>query len=223
MKLIDYSDVEIRSLWNDYADTRNKVLKKTANNKLKNLIEFVNSKSNEDKKAFVDYLCNEKFKKRNIEGFQHPLVENLILPVIAPMVENDQMPYLRWSYELNRACYNSEEILLKANKVDPSDIKTVTLLIDMYMNELWYGSHHLPEFILINEKEANECLSRVSDIVKKYEDKINPQELYEDINYYRDLYDSWFAYKNENSYFTFEQWCERNNKKFSWISAYYYE
>ena len=36
MKLIDYSDVEIRSLWNDYADTRNKVLKKTANNKLKN-------------------------------------------------------------------------------------------------------------------------------------------------------------------------------------------
>ena len=48
------------------------------------------------------------------------------------------------------------------------------------------------------------------DIVKKYED----------INYYRDLYDSWFAYKNENSYFTFEQWCERNNKKFSWMSAY---
>ena len=83
----------------------------------------------------------------------------------------------------------------------------------MYMNELWYGSHHLPEFILINEKEANECLSRVSDIVKKYED----------INYYRDLYDSWFAYKNENSDFTFEQWCEKNNKKFSWISAYYYE
>ena len=37
MKLIDYSDVEIRSLWNDYADTRNKGLKKTANNKLKNL------------------------------------------------------------------------------------------------------------------------------------------------------------------------------------------
>ena len=93
------------------------------------------------------------------------------MPVIAPMVENDQMPYLRWSYELNRACYNSEEILLKANKVDPSAI------------------------------------------VKKYED----------INYYRDLYDSWFAYKNENSYFTFEQWCERNNKKFSWISTYYYE
>ena len=23
--------------------------------------------------------------------------------------------------------------------------------------------------------------------------------------------------------FTFEQWCEKNNKKFSWISAYYYE
>ena len=51
------------------------------------------------------------------------------------------------------------------------------------------------------------------DIVKKYED----------INYYRDLYDSWFAYKNENSDFTFEQWCEKNNKKISWISAYYYK
>ena len=68
----------------------------------------------------------------------------------------------------------------------------------------------------------------IDEIREKYlkANKVDPSAIvkkYEDINYYRDLYDSWFAYKNENSDFTFEQWCEKNNKKISWISAYYYK
>lgn len=42
MNFIEYSDLEITKLWNDYAETRNKGLKKIANKKLSNLIEFVN-------------------------------------------------------------------------------------------------------------------------------------------------------------------------------------
>ena len=105
MNFIDYSDLEITKLWNDYADTRNKGLKKIANNKLKKLIEFVNFKDDHDKKEFVDYLCNERFENENIEDFQQPLIVDLILPVIIPMANMEKMPYLRWLYQLN--IYNS--------------------------------------------------------------------------------------------------------------------
>ena len=237
MNFIDYSDLEITKLWNDYADTRNKGLKKIANNKLKKLIEFVNFKDDHEKKEFVDYLCNERIENENIEDFQQPLIVDLILPVIIPMVNMEKMPYLRWLYQLNiynsliykkydnlLQYYNSEEILIKANKIDCSDIKTVTLLIDMYMHDLWYGSHHLPDFILIDEKDVNNLLSKVSEIVKKYESHINcANSIYEDIKYYRDLYESWFTYKCENLDLTFDEWCKRNNKDFSWVSAYYYD
>ena len=105
MNFIDYSDLEITKLWNDYADTRNKGLKKIANNKLKKLIEFVNFKDDHEKKEFVDYLCNERFENENIEDFQQPLIVDLILPVIIPMANMEKMPYLRWLYQLN--IYNS--------------------------------------------------------------------------------------------------------------------
>ena len=38
MNLIEYYDLEISNLWNDYAETRNKGLKKNANVKLHSLI-----------------------------------------------------------------------------------------------------------------------------------------------------------------------------------------
>lgn len=237
MNFIDYSDLEITKLWNDYANTRNKGLKKIANNKLNKMIEFVNSKEYLEKKEFVDYLCNEKFENENIENFQQPLIANLILPVIIPMVNMEQMPYLRWIYQLKIndssiykeyhdlvEYYNSEEILIKANKIAHRDIKTVTLLIDMYMSSLWYGSHHLPEFILIDEKDVDYLLSKLSELVKKYGSDINCiDEIYRDIKYYKNLYESWFTYKHENLDITFDEWCKRNNKHFSWTSAYYYE
>lgn len=153
------------------------------------------------------------------------------------MVNMEQMPYLRWIYQLkiNESSiykeyhdlveyYNSEEILIKANKIDHKDIKTVTLLIDMYMSSLWYGSHHLPEFILIDEKDVDYLLSKLSELVKKYGSDINCiDEIYRDIKYYKNLYESWFTYKHENLDITFDEWCKRNNEHFSWTSAYYYE
>lgn len=236
MNLINYSDLQITALWNDYANTRNKGLKKVANNKLRKLIQFVNSKEKNEQQAFVDYICNEKFEKENIEDFQQPLIEGLILPTIIQKVENEEMPYLRWIYQLNInnfickivadkiGYYNSEEILIKANKVDPNDMKTVYLLIDVYMYDLWYGSHHLPEFILIDEKDVNGSLNKVDEIVKKYESKINcADDIYMDIKYYKDLYTSWFTYKGENTDLTFDEWCKSNNKVYSWIEAFYYD
>ena len=32
-----------------------------------------------------------------------------------------------------------------------------------------------------------------------------------------------FTYKRENLDLTFDEWCKRNNKDFSWVSAYYYD
>ena len=236
MNLIEYSDVEITSLWNDYAGTRNMGLKKIANKKLNKLIEFLESKSRDEKQKFVEYLCNERFEKENIKDFQQPIVEKLILPIIVEAVENDQVPYLRWIYQLslysccnyknidNIEYYNSEDILIRANSIDPSDIKTVILLVNVYMNSLWFGSHHLPEYILIEDKVVNSLLEKLKLLLDRYKDKIdNIKFILEDMKYYDDLYKSWFKYKSENVNITFVEWCENNRKTYSWVKSYYYD
>lgn len=234
MNLIDYSDSDISSLWNDYAETRNKGLKKIANVKLKKLVEYLETKTKEDKQRFVDYLCIERFEKGNIKDFQQPIVEGLILPVIVEAVEHEEMPYLRWIYQLklysccnyknieNVEYYNSEDILVRANNIDPSDIKTINLLLELYIDGLWFGSHHLPDYILINEKDVNDLLNKVNHLIEKYESRIeNIRSISEAIKYYDDLYKSWFEYKSKNRNISFSEWCEDNEKNYLWVIAYY--
>lgn len=236
MNLIDYPDSDISSLWNDYAETRNKGLKKIANEKLKKLVEYLETKTKEDKRRFVDYLCIERFEKGSIKDFQQPIVEGIILPVIVEGVEHEEMPYLRWIYQLqlysccnyknieNIEYYNSEDILIHANRIDPSDIKTVNLLLKLYMDGLWFGSHHLPEYILINEREVNVLFDKVNHLIEKYESRIEDiRSTLEDIKYYNDLYKSWFKYKSQNRNISFLEWCKDNEKNYSWVKSYYYD
>lgn len=236
MNLIDYQDSDISSLWNDYAETRNNGLKKIANAKLKKLVEYLDTKTKEDKRRFVDYLCIERFEKGSIKDFQQPIVEGIILPVIVEAVEHEEMPHLRWIYQLqlysccnyknieNIEYYNSEDILIHANGIDPSDIKTINLLLELYVDGLWFGSHHLPEYILINEKEVNVLINKVNHLIEKYESRIeNKRSTLEDIKYYNDLYKSWFKYKSENRNISFLEWCKDNEKNYFWVKAYYYD
>ena len=235
MNLINYSDDELTVLWNDYATTRNKGLKKVANQKLRDMINFVNLKSKDKIKEFVDFICIERFEKENIKDFQQPLVEDLILPILVEGVEAEKMPYLRWIYQINLYSnsnyknidkieyYTSEEVLIKANLIDPNDIQTVILLINIYIDRLSFGSHHFPENILCEKEEVDELLSKSNDLIDRYKDKLSMVSvMIEDLEYYKDLYESWFKYKNECSEISFTEWCVINNKTYSWVQTFYY-
>ncbi|MFT8352498.1 hypothetical protein [Clostridium saccharoperbutylacetonicum] len=235
MNLINYSDEEITKLWNDYADNRNQGLKKIANKKLRDMINFINLKNKDEIKQFVDFICIERFEKGNIKDFQQPLIEDLILPILIEGVEAEIMPYLRWIYQLklysnsnykkidNIEYYNSEKILVKANLVDPNDISTVILLMTLYIDCLWFGSHHFPEHILFEKEYVDELLNKSSKIIETYKEKsLILSSMIKDIEYYKDLYESWFKYKNECLNISFTEWCVLNNKNYSWVKTFYY-
>jgi hypothetical protein len=236
VNLINYSDEEITKLWNDYADNRNQGLKKIANKKLRDMINFINLKNKDEIKQFVDFICIERFEKGNIKDFQQPLIEDLILPILIEGVEAEIMPYLRWIYQLklysnsnykkidNIEYYNSEKILVKANLVDPNDISTVILLMTLYIDSLWFGSHHFPEYILFEKEYVDELLNKSSKIIETYEEKsLILSGMIKDIEYYKDLYGSWFKYKNECLNISFTEWCVLNNKNYSWVKTFYYD
>lgn len=236
MNLINYSDEEITKLWNDYADNRNQGLKKIANKKLRDMINFINLKNKDVIKQFVDFICIERFEKGNIKDFQQPLIEDLILPILIECVEAEIMPYLRWIYQLklysnsnykkidNIEYYNSEKILVKANLVDPNDISTVILLMTLYIDNLWFGSHHFPEYILFEKEYVDELLNKSSKVIEAYKEKsLKLSGMIKDIEYYKDLYESWFKYKNECLNISFTEWCVLNNKNYSWVKTFYYD
>jgi hypothetical protein len=236
VNLINYSDEEITKLWNDYADNRNQGLKKIANKKLRDMINFISLKNKDEIKQFVDFICIERFEKESIKDFQQPLIEDLILPILIEGVEAEIMPYLRWIYQLklysnsnykkidNIEYYNSEKILVKANLVDPNDISTVILLMTLYIDNLWFGSHHFPEYILFEKEYVDELLNKSSKIIETYKEK-SPKlsGMIKDIQYYKDLYESWFKYKNECLNISFTEWCVLNNKNYSWVKTFYYD
>jgi wobble nucleotide-excising tRNase len=58
----------------------------------------------------------------------------------------------------------------------------------MYIDRLWFGSHHLPEYILIDDKVVNDLLNKINNLVGKYGDNIKDiEDIYEDIRYYDGL------------------------------------
>lgn len=236
MNLINYFDEEITKLWNDYASNRNKGLKKIANQKLRDMISFINLKNSYEIKQFVDFICIERFEKESIKDFQQPLIEDLILPILIEGVEAEKMPYLRWIYQLKLYSnsnnknidkieyYNSEEILIKANSLDSNDIKTIILLINRYIDQLWFGSHHFPEYILAEKEYVDELLNKSAKLIEKHKEKSDILSgMIKDIEYYKDLYESWFKYKSECLKISFTEWCVINNKSYSWVKTFYYD
>ncbi len=104
-------------------------------------------------------------------------------------------------------------------------MKTVQLLLSIYIDSLWFGSHHFPEFILIEANEVDSLLNKIDFLVKRYENKIsNLKNVLEEFSYYEDLYKSWFKYKKEDSSnITFSQWCKNNKKNYFFAKSFYYQ
>lgn len=237
MNTIDYEDSKITELWNEYANTRNTGLKKLANKKLEFLIEYILKLPENKQKHFVTYICKERFDKNNIKEFQQPLVVKLIFPIVEKAVLNKEMPFLRWGYQLNLFIllnkenydkyryYSSYDMLKDALKLDDTDIKSVELLLNKYIDELWFVSHHIQEGIILNSKKnIKEDLEELDKLLKKYKGNLDYYDEYlKEKTYYQELYDLWFQYDESSKEISFPEWLKIRGYNYSWCNAFYYE
>lgn len=238
MYKINYPDNNITKIWSEYQEKRNLGLKKEANKTLNKLIAYILNLNNEKQSKFVDYICSKKFEEEEEFHLQFPLVSKVIFPHLLSAIDQKKMPQIRWLYQLKfyqdyairlieekvGTEFSDEKILKLANQISPNDEKTIKLLLDLYFDSLWYGSHHFPEFILLNKKIVIQILSDLKSIIKKYCDsELINNDLIADYEYYEKLYYDWFKFTESKEDLNFEEWCKKNNKNYTWVKSYYYE
>ncbi|MER0283911.1 hypothetical protein ABRY17_08420 [Clostridioides difficile] len=234
MNTIDYEDKQITTLWNEYANTRNSGLKKLANKKLDLMIEYILTLPEIKQKHFITYICKERFDKNNIKTFQQPLVVKLIFPIVKEAILNEEMPFLRWGYQLDIPIslnskeyiyYSSENMLKDALKLDSKDIKSVELLLNKYIDELWFASHHIQESVILSTKaNIKYDLDEMDKLLTKYEENLDSYSEYlKEKTYYQELYNLWFQYDETNKNISFPEWLEVRGYNYSWCNVFYYK
>ncbi|MGO0901836.1 hypothetical protein ACYZFO_11165 [Clostridioides difficile] len=234
MNTIDYEDKQITTLWNEYANTRNSGLKKLANKKLDLMIEYILTLPEIKQKHFITYICKERFDKNNIKTFQQPLVVKLIFPIVKEAILNEEMPFLRWGYQLDIPIslnseeyiyYSSENMLKDALKLDSKDIKSVELLLNKYIDELWFSSHHIQESVILSTKaNIKYDLDEMDKLLTKYEENLDSYSEYlKEKTYYQELYNLWFQYDETNKNISFPEWLEIRGYNYSWCNVFYYK
>lgn len=234
MNTIDYEDKQITTLWNEYANTRNSGLKKLANKKLDLMIEYILTLPEIKQKHFITYICKERFDNNNIKTFQQPLVVKLIFPIVKEAILNEEMPFLRWGYQLDIPIslnskeyiyYSSENMLKDALKLDSKDIKSVELLLNKYIDELWFASHHIQESVILSTKaNIKYDLDEMDKLLTKYEENLDSYSEYlKEKTYYQELYNLWFQYDETNKDISFPEWLEVRGYNYSWCNVFYYK
>ncbi len=236
MYKINYTNDEITKQWNAYANKRNMGLKKDANKLLENIITYINNLDNGCREDFVNYICNLKFDEGVDITLQQPLVTKVILPVLLPSIEMKKVPQLRWLYLISQGnlncikiieekvgAFNTADILNLANQIDPDDLNTVKLLMYFYLHELSFGSHHIPDGILIDKEYFDFIKAEMQKLISKYQDTdAVSQDFINAFNHYYELYNDWFYFHTNKQEITFEEWCIKQNKNYTWIKTYYY-
>ena len=175
---MDYEQfiTEIKKYW----DLRKKGLKKQANSFLFTFTKsFKENVPDADTDAILFQFCREYLDEMKFPGDSLPRrhlpfqLTKLLDNYLCRECEKDQMPQMRWAYQIFGNSYNPHDpmlehdfysILKRAYMHEKCDLQTVQLYFREQLDSLWWGQHHFPESCGITEEEFE---TKKQEILKK--------------------------------------------------------
>jgi hypothetical protein len=208
----------------NYCFAREKGLRKQAFKHLDNFLQSTLNWTNEQKIAFVKFLCPffETVEEADCGPFPQPLSEKLVKPTLAYWCENenlDEKPF-RWY----GTYYRSEDHLFKALELNPEDNIARQRLLTWWTYNIYHSIHHLPEYYIGDPYLDMELAEKVEDHIIRLTDTSLQEkwtkELENDLELVRNYID-W----EKSGHPDLEQWGKENNKRVSYGLAitYYFE
>ena len=222
---MDYEQfiTEIKKYW----DLRKKGLKKQANSFLFTFTKsFKENVPDADADAILFQFCREYLDEMKFPGDSLPRrhlpfqLTKLLDNYLCRECEKDQMPQMRWAYQIFGNSYNPHDpmlehdfypILKRAYMHEKCDLQTVQLYFREQLDSLWWGQHHFPESCGITEEEYENIVSVANKILS--EKSVEPQ-LVEEFEYYVRLYQTYFEWQRNNRNGDFYELCNRNGLEF---------
>lgn len=216
-KQITTNDDVLNKLWIEYATIFNKGLKKQSKVNLNNLLLYIKSVDENDVELFVDCYCKAKYDNGEYIMLQFPLIEKVFLPYAIMKVHEKSTIHMRWAYLLmkedikfyttiEKEFGNPFKLLLRSYELNPNDELTIKVIMNSYINDLWYGVHHMPQGVIYTRECSMALLNEVGEFVENLPSKIKESYVIE-YQYYNILYREWYSYVDSNTNISFDKWC----------------
>lgn len=223
----------IESDWNRYLALIESGLKKQANKVLLQVVKTIEEQGPANFKAFLYDLCEEGLGYNYASKIQYPIFVRCILPLLVDGLNAGSATEIIYLVQARAAGFSAvifdaigliddRDLLKRALVSEPENITAKNLLVHDYIEELYFGAHHLPEVLITDLETANSVIRESAEFILKNRDVINDR-LVEEHQYYSQLYKDYEEWLSGNHDYDFAQWCEKNKRKYGWVQAYYYE
>lgn len=224
---------EIKSQWLTYIDLKEKGLKKQANKALKSVVNIINMYDVGYFNDFLYSLCKLELNKGINNQLQYPIFVKCILPILVEGVRNNSVKDIVYLVQASESGFSREiykelgdisnrDLLRTALISEPDNTTVKSLLGANYVYDLYYGAHHLPDSMIGDIAYVTSLINESSDFFDA-----NSQVLHKDLinehSYYCQLYRDYIMWESGCFDFDFSTWCEKHNRKYSWVKSYYYE
>ncbi len=218
---------------NEYYRLYNLGLKKQGNAYLREFVQKFRQRPEDEKNEvlndFCRFVCDTEDGKALLERGNGSLpyeVNRIIWEYLKEKCNQNEMPHLRWFYELFNGRYaaykddaDTVDFLKRAYAHKDCDEKTVEFYYRHFLDVLSYGAHHFPECCLIDKEEYEFVFEKLKQISSEH---AVPENLLQDADYFRKLYNAWESYLSENKKRPFEEYCADAGITFNEIITIYY-
>jgi len=223
----------IANEWSRYVQLRESGLKKQANQALLTAIEKIEKSQSTEVKEFLLSLCDVGLGQRPEQRIQHPIYARCILPLLLNgLKENSareityiiRSRYCGFAKEVYNAIgdIDSKDLLRAALISDPNNTDVINLLVKNYVEDLYFGAHHLPEALIVDLGYAQELLQESADFISRHRYQVSAQ-LIEEYKYYSALYSDYAEWESSRGTLDFAAWCTLHKREYTWVTAVYYD
>lgn len=219
-----------------YWDLRKRGLKKQANRFLFEFTKyFKENVSDAEADIILFQFCREYVDERKFTGdkaSRHHLpfqLTELLNNYLNRACDRNQMPQMRWTYQIFGKSYNPHDpnlehnpyhILERAYLHKECDQQTVDLYFAEQVELLWWGQHHFPEGCIITKETFEDTVHTANQILSE---KSVDQQLVKAFVYYTKLYSIYFEWQENGKNGDFYELCKSNGLEYKGIPAIYYK
>ena len=218
-------EAEAEPAWADYGAYcrfREQGLRRQAFEHLNKFTAQASSWEFEAQKRFVLWLCGkmDSVKDADYGPYPNPLREKLFRPFfekwLAQEPDNDEAHSLKGRY------LGDHQSFADAIAINPSNQRARCALACDCLYDLWYATHHLPDYFIGDEQLVKQIAATAREHIADVDNAKRQALLAKELADEEQLLDDWIVFKQEGVE-DFDAWCVQRGRKYAWVKAYHYQ
>jgi len=175
------------------------------------------------RRQLVEWLLDTQRRHPQVHHFiPHPLAKRLVEPVLAEWLRDEPGDAVvhRWLGILHK----DRAALRTAVALDPGEVLARHHLLRDLINSVAFATHHLPDGELVCETAfVQECLAEATGLLAQLPDGEEKSLFARALAQQHQLVDDFLVWCGQPEGATFEQWCERRRRHYTWGVHYSFD